>query len=218
MSEHSPRDPLEESLITALVDQEAFQLLVDAGELSIDQFLNEGLLREIPIISTAAALYRAGVGIRNYMFLRKLGKFFTHLADLSQNERRSFAQSLEDDAKARQRVGEALVIFIDRFDDLQKPQLLAKAFTAYVRERIDFLNFRRLASAIDRAFVADLAHLSGVTRDQPLDSTISWGLAACGLIQLFAAMPVAGPGSFSRWELTPLGELFIEVVLDAPTS
>ena len=213
MSNEHAEDPLEHSIVSTLAQRGVVDFVADAGEITLDQFLEDGVLREIPVVATAMRLYRAGVGVRNYLFIKKLLNFLKRLSDIPEAKREAFVDKLSRDQATARRVGESLLMLLDRFDDMEKPQLLARAFKAYMDDRIDFVTFRRLGLAIERVFTADLMQLPQIDSKAPLEGAVTWGLSSCGLIELFAAMPVGGPGAFSRWQRTRLGEIFIEVVL-----
>jgi hypothetical protein len=57
------------------------------------------------------------------------------------------------------KVGETLFLVLDRFIDLDKPELLAKVFLAYVDDVVSAAELQRLAQAIDLAFSEDLKQL-----------------------------------------------------------
>lgn len=51
------------------------------------------------------------------------------------------------------------MLALERLDDIEKPQLLARFFLAYMRSEIDYVIFTRLARAVDRFNLALLPSL-----------------------------------------------------------
>jgi hypothetical protein len=49
---------------------------------------------------------------------------------------------------------------LDRLDDMQKPEALAKLFAAYLQGRFDLVMFRRLATALDRVPLSSIQDLN----------------------------------------------------------
>ncbi len=72
---------------------------------------------------------------------------------------------MEAEPKFRKHVGEYIVTLLDRFDDIQKPGFLAKAFIAFCRGRITIVQLQRLNHAIDRVLTCDLAQLQKFALD-----------------------------------------------------
>jgi len=73
---------MELSLLTTLKESNLTKISENALELGIDSILEQGLLREIPVVSTLTGLIRIGVGVRDYLFLKKLLAFLQQLADI----------------------------------------------------------------------------------------------------------------------------------------
>ena len=48
----------------------------------------------------------------------------------------------------RRRVGEALLLLLDRLDDMGKPELVARVFRALIRGQVDRPTFQLMGSAI----------------------------------------------------------------------
>ena len=67
-------------LINSIATENLSAIGRDFAEVAVDSILNEGVLRDIPVFNTLAALYRAGVEIRQQLFIRKVVSF---LKDLS---------------------------------------------------------------------------------------------------------------------------------------
>ena len=207
-------EELEQSFIDVIATSEGLDILSDVGELTLDQLLDDGIVKNIPFLGTLAKLYKAGVGVKNYLFARKLQRFLSVLSNVSPNERQAFTQRLEDDKPFRKQVGETLLVILDRLDDMRKPDLVARAFVAYITEEIDFDTFHRMSSVIDRCFLPDLGSILGKDSQEKFPPHVAMSLTACGLLELERF----GPGDDALYLVTQFGKTFSRVVLRQETS
>jgi hypothetical protein len=194
-------------------------LMIDNFEVVLDHVLKDGLLREIPAIGTAINMIRLGIDIRNRLFLQKLLRFCNCLEDIPEEERQQFAGRLRADDELRRRVGENLVLLLDRFDDVeQKPVLLSRIFEAYITGAIDHSIFQKLSAALDRIKVYSLSGLLSFYDDPPdwelLDDDTLQDLVLCGLASMISGEGlIFGDGSSKNVYRNELGRLFIDVAL-----
>jgi hypothetical protein len=152
-------DSLDKSLLDSLGNSQIIDSAVDAAEQALDTLLSDGIIKDIPVLGHAVKLWRGTIEIRSYLFARKLLRFLAPLNKISQEDREKFLTSLDTDPKQRKRVGEHLLLLIERMDDLEKPDILARAFCAYVAGTIDYDTFRQVSFAIDHCSLSDLLAL-----------------------------------------------------------
>ena len=70
-----------------------------------------------------------------------------------------FIEKLSKNKKFEQRVGEILILLLDRFEDIEKSTLLSKLFASYIKNEISFDEFHHLAKALDQCLLNDLKRL-----------------------------------------------------------
>ncbi|MDX2212198.1 MAG: hypothetical protein SFY66_02805 [Oculatellaceae cyanobacterium bins.114] len=193
---------------------------IELFEVIGDQVFDDGLIKDLPILGTAVNLARVGRNIRDRIFLKKIEKFIFSLSKIEEIERQKFYNQLEKNPKLKQRMGEVLVLILDRLDDLEKPKILAKAFTAYIKGYINFDQFRKLSSAIDLAYIEDLQQLVNSKRYSTTDMLdFQQGLLRTGLTAISHGA-ISGQSFFGEDVVylpittTALGELFIEIMTD----
>ena len=63
------KSKLESSLTDTLKNSQLSSVISDAGELSLDSILKDGLLKDIPVISSMLNLFKLGVSLQNYFLL-----------------------------------------------------------------------------------------------------------------------------------------------------
>jgi hypothetical protein len=211
-------ESLESALIQSLDSSNLRDLTVDLAEVGIDQLLDDGLVRDVPILGTLARL-RATIGIvRDHLFARKVAKFLVGVAKIDAAERKRFITEIRERDEDK-RLGETLVLLLDRLDDFQKPELLARMFRAYVKGQCDLSMFRRLAAVVDQLPLPSLRAL------RSFYSTTRGGLFETGgeFLSQFAALGLAAiefypsdtglvGGSYNK---TELGKLFVAFLEEA---
>jgi hypothetical protein len=207
------RQDLDKSLIQVIADSGVLDLAESLAEGQLDIMLADGPLKDVPFFGTLVKLWKAGPQIRDWIFARKLGRFLKPFATLPEKERKQFAQKFDEHPDERKRLGEHLMIVLDRLDDLDKPELLARAFLAYLRGSYDFETLRRLSLAIERCFHPDLLALQPKGPPTEYSQTTALNLAACGLVEIAAVPSIRGAGAQNQYATTDLGDTFLRVVL-----
>lgn len=138
------------AVVETLGSGDISSLLTEYTEIGIDAALKDGLLKEIPIVSTLIGISRIGITIRDWLFIKKLLQFFLPLQDMPERERLEMVHRLESDPAYGRKVGEHLVEILDRLETHHKPQMIAKIFKAYAARKIDARTLHRLNFAVDR--------------------------------------------------------------------
>jgi hypothetical protein len=144
--------------------------------------------------------------------LRKVAGFILACPDFNETERERFAKKHLEDAPSAKRLGDGIVLILDRLDDLEKPQVIAQVFAALVRGRIDLATFRRLAAAIDIGFLDDLKAFANLRDAAPVQMTALYtNLLRTGLTELKGPRVPSEKGMPKVvCDVTELGRLFKE--------
>lgn len=166
MNDKSPEDKdLGLSLIETIGSSDLSDLSQELTEVALDSLLQEGILKDIPIIGTIVGVAKTAIHIRDKLLVRKIIDFLRELK-ITPEERARFLSDIEGDKNFQRRIGENLLMLLDRLDDLQKPAMIAKLFKAYLQDVINYQEFVSFASVIDRAFVNDLTGLLNSLTDK----------------------------------------------------
>ena len=129
-------------------------------EFSIDQVLEKGLIKDIPIvgwISKGLVLQRS---ISDRILYNKILRFIFALESINSGTKDSFRAKIKNDAKFKRKVGEHLLLILDRIDDLSKPEMIAKCFDHHLTGDLEFSHFIDLVQVIERSTIGDLEALS----------------------------------------------------------
>jgi len=141
------------SLIETLKNSDLRSISKDLAEVAIDGVLKDGILKDIPVVNTLIATYKAGQSIRDNLFNRKLMRFLSNLSEISTAERTEVIEKLETSPGD---VGEMLLLTLERLDNLDKPKLLAKAFLLLAKNEISVGEFYDLKIIIENVNINDL--------------------------------------------------------------
>lgn len=158
MNHPSQSGDLPESFAKTLGTSDLTTVGIDVAEVTLDSLINDGALRDLPVIGTLVNLWKAGVTVKDALFLRKLLIFLDRLKEIPVETRRDMINSLADKA-TQENVGEKLLGLLDRLDSSVKARILAGAFSAYVRGGITADEFWRVSFIIDRLPLVDIVAL-----------------------------------------------------------
>ncbi len=208
-------DTPENNFLQTIESPNLIKISSDAAELTLDQMLDQGLLRDIPIFGCFVNFIKAGLDIKNYLFLKKVYSFLSHFKDIPEKKRIKFVEELKGNDPFRKKIGQNLLLVLDKLNDMSKPDMLGRVFKAYIEEEIDFLNLSRLSNAIEKINIHDISFLvSYYSGQEKVDNSVEdprQALTNCGLLMLFPSASIGGGGFF--YKRNNLGELFIKVAL-----
>ena len=150
----------ERSLSIAFADslkEDTVSCIGEYAEIGIDAVMEDGILKDIPILSTAVALYKIGGSIKERHNMKKLLIFVNELNNgiVDEQKRQSYREKFTSNDKFRNQELEYLLILIDRYIGSDKPLLLAKLYLAYLDETIVWDEFTMFAEVIDRFLPLD---------------------------------------------------------------
>lgn len=136
-------------------------IISNAAELGIDALLEDGVLKDIPFISSAISIYRIEKSIKERHNLKKLICFLDELnkCSLDENNRNLYAEKFQQNEKFQKQQLDYIMILVDRYLDYNKPRMLAKLYLAYLFEYIDWQMFSTYAEIIDRLLPDDITYL-----------------------------------------------------------
>jgi hypothetical protein len=155
-------------------------LLADLGEVVIDRLLENEVLKEIPILGSAVNLARAGIGIRERVFLNKIKIFVSLLPEQSEEDRQRFVDELEKDSKSRIRFGETVLTVIEQSDSTVKVEYVAIVFSAFLKGYISPRELRELCHSISMAQADNLIEFAETEKlsERQIRQLVHTGLTA----------------------------------------
>lgn len=148
------------SLVQSVSKAGVSDIAAEAAEIALDSILDEGLLEEVPVLGWLKKTYNVLGTIRDRIFLKKVASFLSGTRNISEEEKHRFLESTEGDPENFKKVGESIVLLLERQEDFEKSLILGKVFARYVRGKIDYEQFLKLAKSIELAFIGDLRSLA----------------------------------------------------------
>lgn len=146
---------LESSFLSTISNDNLKDVCKESTEVLIDSFLNDGLVKDIPIVNIVYGLAKAGINVKERLFIEKVIRFLKPISKYTSQERQKFLSDL--DPEELKKASQYLVLYLDRLDSLEKPEMLGKVFEAYMRGRINYNKMLYFTHFIDSVFILVLA-------------------------------------------------------------
>jgi hypothetical protein len=132
------------------------EAILENVEAVVDASLDNEILKNLPVIGTFFKFLRAGSDIRDRVFAAKILKFLQTLNRLSDEEIRKMGQRIASNPEEAIKVGETIVLVLEKITALDKAEILARLFIAYIFGYFNADEFRRISDAVDQAFIDDI--------------------------------------------------------------
>jgi len=142
-------DTANTALTKSIVKDKLSPMAQDLAEAALDSILDEGVLKEIPVVSWLFRARAIGHTIRDRIFLKKVGCFLYEASRLSAEERQKFSQRLAEDPNFEERCGESALLLIDKLADTDKARLMGYVFRRFVQGSIDEVTLHRIYAALE---------------------------------------------------------------------
>lgn len=147
---------IKNSLDKTLKNSDLQNVTGNLAEVALDSLLNDGVAKDIPIIGTIIGIGKLSVSVRDSLLLKKIVSFISELNNIPPEKRRNIIEEIDSSKKYRIQVGEKLLYIIDKCDDHEKSQMVAKLFAAFIGGSMDYGQFLKAAASIDRLLPNEL--------------------------------------------------------------
>lgn len=134
------------------------EITVDISEILVDNLLDDGILKEIPIIGTILKLGKFTLNIKDHLFIKKIIYFISEIKDIEPKKRNELISQIDDSEAFRIKVGEKLLFIIDKCEDHIESEYVAKFFKAFLNGKIYYSDFLRCASILQKIFIEDFEY------------------------------------------------------------
>jgi hypothetical protein len=195
------------SLIRTIDKNSIAGLAIDYSELAVDSLISSGAAKDIPIFGTLVKLNGIRRSVSEGIFVRKLMRFLSTLEEFSESDTEEFINRYPHGSDEERILGENLLLAIERLDDVEKPMILARFFTAYLKSQIDYLTFTRLSGALEKFNLQLLDYLqefytrNGSDPEKPEELTHELSLAGLVTVGLQGSGTWDGSASYKPSEL-----------------
>ena len=131
--------------------------LGEYAEIGLDSILDDGLLKDVPLISTVTSIYKIGKSIRDRNYIKKLVIF---LDAINRNvaddvEREKYENKFKENPNFRNKELEYILVIIDRYISYDKPAMIAKLYLAYLSDVLSWIEFSSYAEILDKLLPYD---------------------------------------------------------------
>ncbi|MDG4895816.1 hypothetical protein P9272_19795 [Mesorhizobium sp. WSM4976] len=150
------------SLPVAFSNSVASERLVDVAvttaDIGLDAAVKSGALDGVPFFGAFTGIVRAGIAVRDYLFLKKVAAFLEAFDKTPLADRKTFIDELDKKGKKAE-FGDQILLLIDRMEDIEKPVIVARLISAAATGKLPLNKALRVSKIVDRAFVEDLKTL-----------------------------------------------------------
>jgi hypothetical protein len=175
---------LNEAFQITIFDNSIKELSKDYLEFGVDTLIDNELVRSIPLIKVLDGFYKFSKSVEAFYLKKKIVRFLFQIKDVTEEEKTKAMKKLEKNPEYRKDFVGNLILILDRFETINKSDLLGKAFKMYLQEQISYEDFLRVSHIIDKSFFFDLLKLISLKNKIEIDK-ISWeNLFSVGLLSL----------------------------------
>ena len=194
---------------------ELFELAKEYGEVLIDGILEDGPIKEVPIISTIVSLFSFGNSISKNLFKKKLANLLIEFAQVPPAQRTKMIEKINNSGQYENSVGETLIELIEKINSEKKPTIIGKLFKGFLEEEISYEDFLKLSHIVERCYIGDLTILPSNVKDGKVyggfsDELVSLGVYNTDYSAAFNEALNDSEKQETHTELTEIGKLLLK--------
>lgn len=140
-------------------DSDLTHLATNLGEIAIDSVMEDGVLKDIPIIGSVINVIRFGNSLNKHFTIKKIYKFLFQLQDIPIEKRLSKVNEINNSGEYLSSVGEMVMEILDKIESDGKPEMVGKLFAAFIKEEITFQEYLKFSHYIKSVFYYELLSL-----------------------------------------------------------
>ncbi len=198
-----PENP-NKKLELVIKDSDLPSLSKDFAEVAVDGILDDGILRDLPLVGAVVGVIKFGNSINKHLSAKKIYKFLFELHKIPQEDRIKKIDEINNSKKYQSSVGEMIFELLDRIESDGKPEIIGKMFAAVIEEKIDFTDYLRCAHIVKNFFYYDLVTLKNGHEKGDIYTTFGDGFFDSGLV-------IIGTMGKNETRLSELGKIIIEI-------
>lgn len=138
------------------IQKNSLDVVADIIETGLDTLSTNEFVKNFPVIGNIIKVGLIVKSINDRIFLAKLSSFLYNLEEIEKKEKKSIIKAIRLDDKERSKIGETLILIIEKLNSFEKPKLVSYCFASYIKDEISFQDFNRLANAIEIGNIHDL--------------------------------------------------------------
>lgn len=148
-------------------------IIGDYLEIGIDSIIDEGVLKEIPIVKTIVGVLKVGKNVHDRNLLKQTLVFINEFNrnEIRQDKIEEYKKRIENDPKKCEDELGRIILLLNNFIDREKSIMLSKIFKAYVGQILNWNDFCECSEIINRLFIQDFSFLQEVYLGRISDTT-----------------------------------------------
>ena len=149
------------------------EIISDYIEIGIDSFINDGILKDFPIVNTIVSVLKVGKNIHDRNLLKQTLTFIDEFNknNISKERFNSYKNQIENDSKKCEEELGRVLLLLNNFIDKEKSIMLSKLYKVYVKQEITWNEFCEYSEIINRLFIQDLSFLKEIYLGRVNDTT-----------------------------------------------
>ena len=165
-------DELVENFEKSLFD-DSKDIIGDYLEIGIDSIIDEGILKEIPIVKTIVGVLKVGKNVHDRNLLKQTLVFINEFNrnEIRQDKIEEYKKRIENDPKKCEDELGRIILLLNNFIDREKSIMLSKVFKDYVGQLLNRNEFCEHSEIINRLFIQDFSFLQEVYLGRISDTT-----------------------------------------------
>lgn len=156
---------ISDSFNETLNDTNLQNVTIELAETFSDSFLENGILKDIPIISTILGLAKTTIQIADTLFLKKIFYFISEINHIEPSERKRMIDKIDSSEKFQIKVGEKLLYIIDKCDDHETAKYIARLFASFIEKEIDYQDFLKASKVVENIIIGDLQEFLNIDEE-----------------------------------------------------
>lgn len=198
----------------------------DITELGIDSLLDDGVFKDLPIVSMLVGVKNTYQNIHGRNLLKQTLTFIKQFnsGSINQEKLNKYRDMLNADSKkAEKELGRVLII-LNSTIDMEKSQMLANLYKSYINEKINWNQFCEFAEIIKMLFlndfnIIDLIYKHQITDTSGIEIYPIDRLTSLGIVNTVMKTIMISSNTSSRSDkyvnLTTIGQKFYECVIES---
>ncbi len=149
---------IDKSLTETIRNSDLQNVSADLAEIVLDSMLEDGILKDLPIVGSIIGLSKKTLTVKDSLFLKKIIFFLTELKDIPSKQRQEMIDSVNKSNKQKIKVGEKLIFILDKCDDYCDAKYIGQFFCGFLENKITYEEFLKGARIIQNIYIRDLEY------------------------------------------------------------
>ncbi|MGB3665694.1 MAG: hypothetical protein WA963_01920 [Bermanella sp.] len=132
------------------------ELTAEGAEIALKQAVDSSVLSEVPIVGSIVKLYSIGSSIRDNLYTQKVRQFLVAINEIPEEKQLEFREAVISSSEESEKLVQKILLVIESQSDIEKSDLIANLFLAYLDGVIDGAGFRRSLDVTAAYFLDDL--------------------------------------------------------------